>query len=1000
MPLATTEEPTLQSIILKLQQFWADQGCLIWQPYHTEVGAGTMNPATYLRVLGPEDWWVAYVEPSIRPADSRYGENPNRWGHYYQFQVILKPDPGDPQERYLQSLIALGIDPMKHDIRFVEDNWEQPALGAWGLGWEVWLDGQEITQFTYFQQAGGKSLDPVSVEITYGLERILLALESAESFVELHFNDRITYGEVLLEPEREHSRYIFELADVERLHQMFEEFEAEANNCLDAGLVYPAHDYVLKCSHTFNLLDGRGAVGVTERAAIFARMRDLARRVTDGYLMQREEAGHPWIGRWAIPASEQAAVDTGEPPEAPASLLLEIGTEELPVGDLDSALEQLHSSVPDMLKSLRLEHEEIRLMGTPRRLVVQVKALAPNQTEQVSLEKGPPLDRAYDESGKPTKAAEGFARSKGIPVEALEQREMDGGQYVVAEVRKPGRPASLVLQEALPSLIDGLRFEKSMRWNRSGVAFSRPIRWMVALHGGQVIPFEFAGMTAGRTTRLLRFMQPDRVAVANPADYLERIRESGIILDGESRRKTIEAQIAELAGEVDGSIPEDTALLDEVTNLVERPTAVRGEFDPAFLSLPRAVLISVMKKHQRYFPLERGGELMPYFITVRNGGDRHLDIVARGNQQVIGARFADAQYFVERDLERPLEAYLPRLSTMTFESSLGSMLDKVARVEVLTDRLAEVLGLDEAEREAAQRAAHLCKADLASRMVVEMTSLQGEVGRVYALRAGESEKVAEAILEHYLPRFAGDRLPESRVGLTVGLADRIDTLVGLFAAGHQPTGARDPFALRRTAIGLLQILVERMVAINLKQMLQAAATQLPIPASHETVGECLAFITGRQQALLLADGYDHDVVEAILNAQANWPLRVAGAARELQQAKSRPDWGTILQTYARCARITRGEPERYDLQADRLVEPAEEALFVALGAAESNSVSDGSVRDFLSRFEPLIEPITRFFDEVLVMAEEKELRENRLALLQRIVSLTDGVADLSVMEGF
>jgi len=254
-----------------------------------------MNPATFLRVLGPEDWRVAYVEPSIRPTDSRYGENPNRWGHYYQFQVILKPDPGDPQERYLDSLIALGIDPARHDIRFVEDNWEQPALGAWGLGWEVWMDGQEITQYTYFQQAGGKTLDPVSVEITYGLERIVLALQSIESFVDIQWNEHLTYGDILLQPEREYSRYNYEIADVERLRTMYDEFEAEANSCLDAGLVFPAHDYILKCSHSFNLLDGRGAVGVTERAALFGRMRELARRVTDLYLEEREEAGFPWL---------------------------------------------------------------------------------------------------------------------------------------------------------------------------------------------------------------------------------------------------------------------------------------------------------------------------------------------------------------------------------------------------------------------------------------------------------------------------------------------------------------------------------------------------------------------------------------------------------------------------------------------------------------------------------------------------------------------------------
>jgi len=998
--LSTKQKATLQSIILKLQEFWAEQGCLIWQPYHTEVGAGTMNPATYLRVLGPEDWWVAYVEPSIRPADSRYGENPNRWGHYYQFQVILKPDPGDPQERYLQSLIALGINPLEHDIRFVEDNWEQPALGAWGLGWEVWLDGQEITQFTYFQQAGGKSLEPVSVEITYGLERILLALESVESFVDLNFNEKLTYGEVLLESEREHSRYIFELADVERLRQMFEEFEAEANSCLESGLVYPAHDYVLKCSHTFNLLDGRGAVGVTERAAIFARMRELARRVTDGYLLLREEAGYPWIGRWANPQPDQPGIETGPAPAKPATFLLEVGTEELPAGDLTSAIDQLRAAVPGLLDAERLDHGEIRILGTPRRLVVQVDSLAPAQDEQLSLEKGPPLERAYDEQGRPTKAAEGFARSKGITVDALEQGEIDGGTYVVAQVRRPGRTAAEVLQEALPGLLASLRFEKSMRWNRSGTAFSRPVRWLLALHGGQAIRFEFAGVVSGRTTRLMRFDDPVEVEVKDSAEYFKQIEKAGIVLDPERRRGLIETQVAELAKEVGGSVPEDRALLEEVTQLVEQPTAVRGEFNSDFLTLPRAVLISVMKKHQRYFPLERDGKLLPYFITVRNGGRQHLDVVAQGNSQVIRARFADAQYFVERDLLQPLEAFLPRLGTMTFESSLGSMLDKVSRVEVLAENLGWKLDLNQEQRDQAQRAAHLCKADLATRMVVEMTSLQGEVGRVYALRSGEDEAVAQAIFEHYLPRFAGDSLPESMVGIAVGLADRVDTLMGLFAAGHQPTGARDPFALRRTTIGLLQILIERELALDLRILLHSAAEQLPVKVAPGTIEDCLAFVRGRQQALLLAEGYDHDVIEAVLVEQAHLPLWATRAVIELQAAKERSDWDDILQTYARCARITRSEQTQFELQQEELIEPAEHALFEALKIAENAAREPGSVIGFLSVFTPLIQPITRFFEDVLVMAEEEVLRRNRLALLQRIVTLTVGVADFTALEGF
>ena len=355
-----TTPKNFQSIIMTLQEFWAEQGCLIWQPYYTQVGAGTMNPATFLRVLGPEPWKVGYVEPSIRPDDGRYGENPNRMQMHYQFQVILKPDPGNPQEIYLKSLEALGIDPRQHDIRFVEDNWESPALGAWGLGWEVWLDGQEITQFTYFQQAGGFVLDPVSVEITYGLDRIAIALQQVNSFREIQWSPSLTDGDVNLQAEQEHSKYYFEVADVERLRQMYDLFEAEANACLEQGLVLPAHDYVLKCSHTFNVLDTRGAVGVTERQALFrADARSLAAgggglpgpapaagvSVAEG----RGDRPQPAADSQRMPANSLQPSDYRQ---APAPFLLEIGTEELPAGDLESALGQLRERLPALLEEL------------------------------------------------------------------------------------------------------------------------------------------------------------------------------------------------------------------------------------------------------------------------------------------------------------------------------------------------------------------------------------------------------------------------------------------------------------------------------------------------------------------------------------------------------------------------------------------------------------------------------------------------------------------------
>ncbi|NDJ75252.1 MAG: glycine--tRNA ligase subunit alpha, partial [Chloroflexi bacterium] len=428
-----TKPLSFQDVILKLHQFWRDHDCIIWHPYNVQLGAGTGNPATLLAVLGPEPWRVGYLEPSVRPDDGRYGENPNRMQLFYQYQVILKPDPGNPQELYLDSLEALGIDPRQHDIRFVEDNWESPALGAWGLGWEVWLDGQEISQFTYFQQAGGLTLEPVSVELTYGLERIVLALQGKSAVWDIDWNPNVSYADLRLQSEIDYCKYYFEVASVDGIRQTYDVYEGEFEKALEAGLVIPAYDYVLKCSHLFNILDTRGAIGVTERASYFRRMRDMTRHIARAYAEQREQLEYPLMESLdveeitlRIPRDLPLTAPTG-----PADVLLEIGTEELPSSDLSDALVQLETVVPVLFDDLRLDHEGIRVMGTPRRLVVHVKNVALRQRDEEELAKGPPAERAFDADGNPTKAAQGFARGKGIDVADLEVREIDGGEYVV-----------------------------------------------------------------------------------------------------------------------------------------------------------------------------------------------------------------------------------------------------------------------------------------------------------------------------------------------------------------------------------------------------------------------------------------------------------------------------------------------------------------------------------------------------------------------------------------
>lgn len=993
-----------QSILLSLQHFWAEQGCLLWQPYYSQVGAGTMNPATALRVLGPEPWNVAYVEPSVRPDDGRYGDNPNRFQLHYQFQVILKPDPGNPQELYLQSLEALGINPREHDIRFVEDNWESPALGAWGLGWEVWLDGQEITQFTYFQQAGGQNLDPVSVEITYGLDRILIALQRAEAIWDTPWNDQIRYGELRRIEEREHSTYYFEVADVERQHELYKLYEEEAHSALARGLVLPAHDYLLKCSHTFNVLDARGAIGVTERQAFFGRMRALARKIAEAYVQQREEMGYPWLKgeKLKVESSTPQLASLNVQPSRPAPFLLEIGTEELPPADVDEAVAQLRERVPAWLDELRLEHGDVTVTGTPRRLVVYSERVAPAQPDREVEFRGPPADRAFDPAGNPTPAGVGFARARGVDPAALQIREHAGGRYAVAVVSEKGRPSVEVLAEALPSLLASLKFGKTMRWNATNVAFSRPIRWLLALHGEAPIPFEYAGVRAGNTTRSLRFRTPESLAVRHPAEYFAALAEQGIVLDIEARRSQIEKQIGTLAEEVGGIIPDDPALLNEVTHLVESPTALRGSFPEEYLALPREVLIAVMKKHQRYFPVQSPTfDLQPYFIAVRNGDAHALEVVTEGNEHVIRARFADASFFVRNDLKRPLEDYVPRLDGLTFQAKLGSMLDKTRRIEDLILALAPKAGLTPDEEAAARRAARLCKADLATEMVIEMTSLQGVMGRHYALQAGEPAPVAEAIYEHYLPRFAGDAVPKTRAGLVIGLADRLDSLTGLFAAGLAPSGNKDPFGLRRAALGLCQLLIAWELDFDLRAAVRAAAIRQPLDVPAEAQAEVLDFIAGRLRGMLLEAGYRYDVVDAVLAAQEHNPARAARAVRELAVWVARPDWAQILPAYARCVRITRSYAENFNVEPATFVTPAERDLYAALRTAETRlTPALGSPEAFLSAFVPLIPAINRFFDAVLVMDEDEALRRNRLGLLQRVAALAHGVADLAKLEGF
>ncbi|KAK4569205.1 hypothetical protein RGQ29_004560 [Quercus rubra] len=984
--------PTFQQAIQRLQEYWGSVGCAVMQCSNTEVGAGTMNPLTFLRVLGPEPWNVAYAEPSIRPDDSRYGENPNRLQRHTQFQVILKPDPGNSQDLFIRSLSALGIDVSAHDIRFVEDNWESPVLGAWGLGWEIWMDGMEITQFTYFQQAGSLQLSPISVEITYGLERILMLLQGVDHFKKIQYADGITYGELFLENEKEMSAYYLEHASVHHLQKHFDFFEEEARSLLALGLAIPAYDQLLKTSHAFNILDSRGFVGVTERARYFGRIRSLARQCAQLWLNTRESLGHP-LGVASDPVHvvcPKELLDTAVKKVNDDSRLfvLEIGTEEMPPQDVVDAGQQLKDLILLVLEKQRLSHGEVQAFGTPRRLLVCVENLCTKQAEKEVEVRGPPVSKAFDNQGNATKAAEGFCRRYSIPLDSL-NRKIDGKtEYLYARIMESARLAVEVLFEELPSTIAKISFPKSMRWN-SQIMFSRPIRWILALHGDVVVPFMFAGVLSGNLSYGLRNTPSATLMVESAESYAKVMRNAGINVEIEERKKKILEHSNVLAKSVNGHTLFKEGLLDEVVNLVEAPVPVLGKFKESFLELPKDLLTMVMQKHQKYFAIsDDTGRLLPYFIAVANGAIDET-VVRKGNEAVLRARYEDAKFFYEMDTRKKFSEFRSKLKGILFHEKLGTMLDKMTRIQNMVTKLSSAMQIDEDMLQVLQVAASLAMSDLATAVVTEFTSLAGIMARHYAIRDGYPEQVAEALYEITLPRFSGDILPATDAGIVLAIADRLDSLVGLFAAGCQPSSTNDPFGLRRISYGLVQLLVEKDKNLDLKQALELAAEVQPIQVDASTIED-------------VDKGISSEVVRSILAERANLPSLAAKSANKMASLSRGNLFPKVVEAYSRPTRIVRGKEVDPDMEVDEAAfETNEErALWIAFLSVKNKIHPGIEIDDFVEISSQLVQPLEEFFNHVFVMVEEERIRKNRLALLRDIADLPRGIADLSVLPGF
>ena len=678
------------------------------------------------------------------------------------------------------------------------------------------------------------------------------------------------------------------------------------------------------------------------------------------------------------------------------TLLLEIGTEEVPAHVMPGILSQLKENAAKTFEELRIEYKNIKTLGTPRRSALLVEGLAEQQADLSKENRGPAVNIAFDADGNPTKAAQGFARGQGVKPEELVTK--DG--YVYAMVHEKGGQTVDLLGDTLKSLVDGLNFPNNMHWADLDYKFIRPLRWLVALYGQDVIDFEVANVKSGRTSRGHRFLSEGDFEIANAEDYVEACRKASIIVDQNERCEMIRQQIAEVAAANGGQAEVNEDLLEEVLYLVEYPTALCGKFDEKYLALPAEAVITPMRDHQRYFPVLKDGQLLPLFITIRNGGKEHLETVQHGNERVLRARLEDAQFFFDEDRKKTLEQHGEKLKTVVFQDGLGTIYDKALRLEVLAGYIADAIGANEQDKKDAVRAAKLAKADLVTGMVTEFTELQGVMGREYALLDGETKAVAQAIDEHYMPRFAGDSQPASVAGRIVSLADKIDTIVGTFSRGLIPTGSQDPFALRRQALGIVNMLKEAQYHISLSQLVAKAMELLNIADVGQQAklqNDVADFMKLRLKNVLADAGIRYDVVDAVF-VTVDDIYGVFLRAQAVNEAVKQ-DMEKTIQAFVRTGNIARkAEDVQAAVETDLLAEQVEKDLCKAYEAAASKVEKEIVAQDYagaIATLSQLAAPIDAFFDGVMVMDKDEKIKNNRLGLLKLVDNLICQVADFS-----
>ncbi|MBW2569252.1 MAG: glycine--tRNA ligase subunit beta [Deltaproteobacteria bacterium] len=686
------------------------------------------------------------------------------------------------------------------------------------------------------------------------------------------------------------------------------------------------------------------------------------------------------------------------------NLLLEIGSEEIPAGYIKPALKSLSLMILQRMDDVRIEHGEVRIFGTPRRLAVEVADVAVKQKQLSTETTGPPEKVGFDENGAPTLAAKKFAEKSGVFVNDLTIKDTKKGRYLCARKTERGLATSTLLKKILPDVILSIPFPKTMKWANLNIEFARPIHSILALFGDKIIPFVLGNVKSGRHVFGHSFMNPGRIMLSNSDEYVEALRLADVLVDLKERKKQIVCGINKIAGDQGGRILQDDDLVDIVTNLVEYPAIISGKFDKAFLELPPEVLITAMREHQKYFAvIDEKNNLMPFFIAVNNTGVKDVALVARGHERVLRARLKDAQFFCRSDLEKSLDDLAGELKGVLFQARLGSVYEKAIRVQKLSTFLTDAADFSPDVKKDVSRAAFLCKADLVSQIVIEFPKLQGVMGRVYAAAAGESDTVASAIEEHYRPAYSGGPLPVTDAGAVLGIADKIDTICGCFSIDLIPTGTADPYALRRQGIGVIQIMLDKGFSFSLSGMI-AKSLELFVDGSARDIKEkkemIYAFLQSRIANLLFEEGFSKDVIAAVIAVSIDHIPNVWNRVRALEQLKTESGFEHLATVFKRVVNIIKkaGHFETKEVNEDLFQDECERVLFSACNEVKkkvTDSLEKGFFDQAMLYIASLRDPVDAFFDGVMVMAEDVRIRNNRLALLKHIADLFGLFADFS-----